>query len=83
MAAMKATPEKLIKENEEKEVRIKLQEEKIARLIKKLEKWLARSSTKNLESEDDEKASIPSELLTKRHTQRRADNSRTMGPLAT
>ena len=38
MAAMKAMLERLIKESEEKEAHIKLQEEKIARLTKLLEK---------------------------------------------
>ena len=38
MATMKAMLEGLIKESEEKEARIKLQEEKIARLTKKLKK---------------------------------------------
>jgi len=38
MAAMMAMLEKLVKENEEKEACIKLQEEKIARMTRKLEK---------------------------------------------
>jgi len=38
---VKATQEKLTKANEEKEARIKLQEGKITRLIRKLEKWAA------------------------------------------
>ena len=38
MVAIKAMLERLIKECEEKNVRIKLQEEKIARLTRKLEK---------------------------------------------
>ena len=38
MAATNAMLEKLIKENEEKEARIKLQEEKIFRLTKKLKR---------------------------------------------
>jgi len=38
MVAMKATLEKLVKENEEKEAHIRLQEEKIARLTRNLEK---------------------------------------------
>ena len=41
MAAMTAMREKLIEENEEKEAHIKLQEEKVARLTKKLERQLA------------------------------------------
>ena len=47
MAAMKAMLERLIKESEEKEVCIKLQEEKIARLNRKLEKQLVRSIAKS------------------------------------
>jgi len=43
MAAMKALLERLVKENEKKERCIKLHEKKIARLIRKLEKWPARS----------------------------------------
>jgi len=58
---MKAILEKLTRENEEKEARIKLPEEKIARLTRKLEKWLASSSTKDSESEDSEKVSIHTE----------------------
>ena len=44
---MAAMLERLIKEREEKDARIKLQEEKIPRLTKKLEKQLARCSMKN------------------------------------
>jgi len=40
MADMKAMLERLVEESEEKEVRIKLHEEKIARLTRKLEKQL-------------------------------------------
>ena len=61
MAAMKAMLERLVKESEEREVRITVLEEKITRLTKKMEKWPTRSSTKNSESEDEEKASIQSE----------------------
>ena len=39
MANMKAIIEKLTRESEEKEARIKFQEEKIAKLTKNLEKW--------------------------------------------
>ena len=49
---MKAILEKLTRENEEKEARIKLQEEKIAKLTQKLEKQLAQSSTRDSKSED-------------------------------
>ena len=38
MANMKAILDKLTRENEEKEVRVKIQEEKIAKLTQKLEK---------------------------------------------
>jgi len=39
MANIKAILEKLTRESEEKEARIKFQEEKIAKLTKNLEKW--------------------------------------------
>jgi len=45
-----------------------MQEEKIARLTKKLEKRLAQSSTKDLESENEEKASVKVNLSMKRYT---------------
>jgi len=61
MAAMKAILEKLVKETEQKEVCIKMYEEKIFMLTKKLEKRPVWSSIKNSGSEDDEKASIQSE----------------------
>jgi len=60
MTAMKAMLERLVKESEEKEARIKLQEEKITRLTKKLEKWPARSLAKILESKQEERASVES-----------------------
>ena len=41
MASIKAMLERLVKKSEEKEARIKLQEENIARLTRKLEKWPA------------------------------------------
>jgi len=47
MAAIKVMLERLVRENEEKEVRIKLHEEKIAKLAKKLEKRPARSLVKS------------------------------------
>jgi len=40
MATMKAMVEKLTKGSEDKKVHIKLQEEKIARLTRRREKWL-------------------------------------------
>ena len=58
VANMKAILEKLTRDNEEKEARIKLQEEKIAKLIRKLEKRPTQSFTKDSESEDSEKMSI-------------------------
>jgi len=47
VATIKATVEKLTKKNKEKEARLKLQEEKIIRLTRKLEKRLVRSFLKN------------------------------------
>jgi len=47
MASMKVMLERLVKENEEKEVHIKLHEKKITRLTKKLKKRLARSIAKS------------------------------------
>ena len=61
MAAIKAMLEKLVKESEEKEVRLKLQEEKIARLSRKLERRPARFLIKSSESEDKERISVESE----------------------
>jgi len=49
MAAMKAMLERVIKESEEKEVHIKLPKESIAKLTRKLQKWLTRSLTKSSE----------------------------------
>jgi len=46
MASMKAMLERLVKESEENEACLKLQEEKITRVIKKLEKQQVRSFTK-------------------------------------
>jgi len=53
--------EKLTKESEEKDAWIKLQDEKIAKLTKKLEKWPARFVTKDSESEEEVKSSLHSE----------------------
>jgi len=77
MEAMKAMLERFVKESEEKEARIKVYEEKIARLTKKLEKHLTRSLIKSSESQDEERASKV-KLPMRRSTQRRAVNSRTM-----
>ena len=62
---MKAMLERLIKENEEREARIKLHEEKIAMLTRKLEKRLAQSLEKSSESEEEERASIQVEASNK------------------
>ena len=61
MTNMKVILEKLTRENEEKEACIKFQEEKIAKLTKKLEKWSAQSSTRDSENEDSKKVSIHTE----------------------
>jgi len=58
MANMKVILEKLNRDSEEKKAGIKLQEENIANLTKKLEKWLAQSSTKDSENEDSRKVSV-------------------------
>ena len=58
MAVMKPMLERLVKENEEKEVRIKLHKEKITRITRKLEKWPIRSLVKSSESEEEEKTFI-------------------------
>jgi len=58
IAIMKAMLEKLNKDSKEKEAHIKLQEEKIAKLTTKLETQLVRSITRDLKSEEEEKASI-------------------------
>jgi len=53
--------QKLTKESEEKEVCIKLQDEKIAKLTKKLKKQLAPCVIKDSESEEEVKTSFHSE----------------------
>jgi len=58
MAAMRAMLELLIKESEEKEALIKLQEEKIAKLTRKLEKQPTRSLAKSSESEEEERSPV-------------------------
>jgi len=63
IATMKAMLEKLAKKSDEKEVRIKQQEEKIARLTKKLEKHPTRSLAKTSESEEEGKAFVQSEAF--------------------
>jgi len=61
MVAMKAMLEQIVKESEEKEAHIKLQEEKIARLTKKLKNQPVWSLVKSSESEEEERASVQSE----------------------
>jgi len=63
---MNAMLERLIKESEENEGRIKLQEEKITRLTRKLEKWPAQSLAKSLESEEEGRTSIQTEASDKK-----------------
>jgi len=58
MANMKAILENSQRKSKEKEARIKLQEEKIAQLTKKLKKRWAQSSVKGSESGDLKKVSI-------------------------
>jgi len=58
MAAMKAMLEQLLKKSEENEACIKLHEENIARLTKKLEKQQAQSLMKSSESMEEEKVSV-------------------------
>jgi len=65
MTSMKTMLERLVKESEEKEECIKLQEEKITRLTKRLDKRTARSLAKCLESEEEERAPIQSEASDK------------------
>jgi len=78
MAIMKAMLERLVKENEEKEARIKLHEEKIARLTKKLEKWPAQSLEKGSEGEG-ERVSIQSEAFDEEVHSKKGTNSRMTG----
>jgi len=66
MVVMNAMLERLIKESEENEGRIKLQEEKITRLTRKLEKWPAQSLAKSLESEEEGRTSIQTEASDKK-----------------
>jgi len=57
---MKVVLETFMKESEEKKACTKLQEEKIARLTRKLEKWPARSFIKKSKTKE-QKASVQSE----------------------
>jgi len=61
MSNMNVILEKLTRESEEKEARGKFQEEKIAKLTKKLEKWSTQSSAKDSESEDSRKVYVYTE----------------------
>jgi len=63
MAAMKAMLEWLVKENEENEACIKLHEEKIDRLTRKLEKRPAWSLEKSSESEEEGKTFVQSKTF--------------------
>ena len=60
-AGMKATLERLSKENAEKDARIRRQEEHIAKLLKKLDKGPHASSNRGISSDEDEKGSNGSE----------------------
>jgi len=81
IVAMKAMLEKLVKENEKEEACIKLQEEKIATLTKELEKRSASPPQRTQTARMRRRRPSKVNLLTKRYTQRRAANSRTMGLL--
>ena len=61
MASINAMLKRLIKESQEREACIKLQEEKIARLTRKLERRPVQSLAKSSESEGEERVSIQSE----------------------
>ena len=63
MAAMKAMMQMPAKESKEKEAHIKLLEEKLTKLTRKLEKHPTQSVTKDLESEEEVKASFHSEAF--------------------
>jgi len=75
MAAMKAMLEKLVKKSEEKKACIKLPKKKNARLTRKLEKHSIFPSKVRRRKRCLAKV----KLLTKRFTQRREVNSRTLG----
>jgi len=60
-ASMKATLERLSTESAEKDARIKRQEERITKLLKKLDKGLHTSSNRGASSDEDEKGSNRSE----------------------
>ena len=62
MPAIKPMLEWLVKESEEKEAHIKLQEETIIGMTRKLEKRLSRSFVKSSESEEEDRASVESEV---------------------
>ena len=79
MAGIKAMLERLVKEREEKEPRIKLQEEKIVRLPRKLEKWPARSLYKSSKSEE-ERAPVQSEAFNEEVIAKRGSKLKNGGP---
>ena len=61
MPAMKAMLERLVKESEKKEARIKLQEEKIARLTRGLKKQPVWFIVESSENKEEERAPVQSE----------------------
>jgi len=79
MTAIKAMLKRLVKENEEKEARIKLHKEKIARLTKKLEKRLARAIVKSLESGEEKRVSIESEASNEKFHSKNSDKLKNGG----
>jgi len=74
VASMKATLERLSKENAEKNARIKRQEEHIAKLLKKLDKGPRASSNKGASSDETKKGPIEARLLRMMASQRKAIN---------
>ena len=75
---MKDMLEKLIKESEQKEACIKLQEETIAKLTEKFEKHPTLSLVKSSKSEQGEKMTVQSEafnedVLSKKHNKLKKD----------
>jgi len=65
-----------------KEVHIKLQEEKIAGLTKKLEKRQAQSLTKSSKSEEKERASVRSEASDEEVHSKKVDKLKNGGSLS-
>ena len=81
MANIKIILEKLTRESAEKGAHIKFQEEKIAKLTKKLEKQSAQSCLKDSESEDFGKVQSTLRLQTMRSNQRKALRLKILSPL--